>query len=150
MPQSFTCLHCHLVFSTKNRDPMITTDLEPRLYEYIGGTLRSEGGKLLDAGGTADHVHLLVSLSKQVSVSSTLRDIKSNSSGWIHKTFPDRLDFAWQAGYGAFAVSHSGLLEVGRYIHGQEEHHRMVSFKEEFIRLLEEHKIEFDERYLWE
>jgi putative transposase len=97
-----------------------------------------------------DHVHLLVSLSKQASISSTLRDVKSNSSGWVHKTFPDQGQFAWQAGYGAFAVSYSNLNDVKRYIAVQAEHHRAKSFKEEFIEFLDKHDVEYNEKYLWE
>ena len=149
MPHSFTSLNHHVVFSTRNRTPGITPVLQPRLYQYIAGILRADGNKLLASGGTVDHVHLLVSLSKQVSVSSALREIKSNSSGWVHKTFPDRGDFAWQSGYGAFAVSYSSLEGVRRYIDRRADHHRRLSFREEFIGLLGEHHIEFDERYLW-
>ena len=150
MPQSFACLHCHVIFSTKNRASLITPDLQSRLYEYIAGILRGRDSRLLLAGGTTDHVHLLVSLSKEVAVSSALRDIKSNSSGWVHKTFPERTNFAWQAGYGAFTVSYSGLDELRGYILRQEDHHRKRSFKEEFVGFLEKHEIEYDERYLWD
>ena len=94
MPQSYTALNYHVVFSTKNREPWITADLQPRLYEYLGGILRAEGGALLAAGGTAEHVHLLVSLSKETAVADALRVVKTNSSKWIHETFPDRSGFA--------------------------------------------------------
>ncbi len=150
MPQSFTSLHVHVVFSTKNRAPLITPDLQPRLYEYLGGILRSQGCRLLAAGGTPDHVHLLVSLSKQMSVSEAVRLIKSNASKWVHETFPERRDFAWQAGYGAFSVSFSNLERVKHYLAHQAEHHRTRTFQEEFVALLRRHRIEFDERYLWD
>ncbi len=150
MPQSFVSLHYHLIFSTKNRLPSITPDIESRLYEYIGGIVRAQDGCLLAAGGIPDHVHLLVGLSKQVAVSDALRDIKANSSGWVHDTFPHKADFAWQAGYGAFTVSYSSMDSVKRYIADQAEHHRTRSFKEEFIAFLERHGIEYDERYIWE
>jgi REP element-mobilizing transposase RayT len=150
MPQSFTVLHCHIVFSTKNRTPRITADLQPRLYEYLGGILRAENSPLLAVGGMPDHVHLLVSLSKQKSVSDTLRVLKANSSKWVHETFPGMGDFAWQAGYGAFAVSCSNLEKVERYIANQAAHHRTMSFQEEFVALLQRHEIEFEERHLWE
>ncbi len=150
MPQSFTCLHYHLIFSTKNRVPAISPDLEPRLYDYIGGILRSEKSTFLAAGGMPDHVHLLCSLSKELAVAEALRLIKANSSKWIHETFPQHGGFAWQAGYGAFAVSYSHLDSVRRYIAGQVEHHRGTTFQEEFLAFLRKHHIEFDERYLWE
>ena len=150
MPQSFTCLHYDLVFSTKNRLPTITADLQPRLYEYIGGILRSESSTLVAAGGMPDHVHLLCFLNKELAVSSALRLIKANSAKWIHETFPQHRSFAWQAGYGAFAVSYSHLGRLERYIAGQIEHHRRMTFQDEFIALLRRHRLPFDERYLWD
>jgi len=150
MPQSFTSLHYHFIFSTKNRAPMITADVQPRLFEYIGGILRSHKSVLLAAGGIADHVHLLVRLSKELAVSEALRLIKANSSGWIHDTFPEQRAFAWQAGYAAFTVSYSNLGPVKRYLAGQAEHHRERTFQEEFLAFLQRHGIEYDERYLWD
>jgi REP element-mobilizing transposase RayT len=148
VPQSFTCLHYHLIFSTKNRVPLITSDWQPRLFEYLGGILRAEEGCLVAAGGMPDHIHLLARLSKQVSVSDALRVVKANSSKWVNETFPERRDFAWQAGYGAFAVSYSSLGAVKRYLANQAEHHRQRTFQEEFLEFLRRHDIEFDERYL--
>ena len=150
MPQSFTCLHYHLVFSTKNRVPAITADLQGRLYEYIGGIVRSEKGILLAAGGMPDHIHLLCSLSKEVAVAAALRVIKANSSGWVHQEFPQYRSFAWQAGYGAFTVSYSHLDRVKQYIARQPQHHRRTTFQEEFVAFLRKHGIEYDERYLWD
>jgi REP element-mobilizing transposase RayT len=150
MPQSFACLHYHLIFSTKDRRPLITPDLQPRLYEYIGGILRDTESALLAAGGMPDHVHLLVRLDKQLSISDALRVIKTNSSKWVHETFPEHAAFAWQSGYAAFTVSLSGLPEVKAYLAGQAEHHRMRSFQEEFIAFLKKHGLEYDEKYLWE
>ena len=95
MPQSLACLHCHLIFSTKNREPLIDAELQPRLYAYIGGILRDNKCSLIGAGGMPDHVHLLVSLARDLSVSQTLQVIKSNSSGWVHKTFPNLREFWW-------------------------------------------------------
>ena len=150
MPQSFACLHHHLIFSTKNRAPLITADLQPRLFEYIGGILRSQGSSLVGAGGMPDHVHLLVSLDRQVSIAETLRVVKANSSRWVHETFPALSGFAWQAGYGAFAVSYSHLERVKAYLSRQAEHHRLVTFQEEFIAFLVRHGIEYDERHIWD
>src|SRR3954471_5060276 len=99
MPQSFACLHYHLIFSTRNRVPGLDTELLPRLSQYIGGILRAEGCALLAAGGMPDHVHLLASLTRDASVSDTLRSIKTNSSRWIHQNDPERIGFAWQSGY---------------------------------------------------
>lgn len=150
MPQSFACLNCHIVFSTKNRKTWILPELSARLYEYLGGTIRGIGGSLLAAGGTPDHVHLLVSLGKTNSIADFVRDVKSNSSKWIHETFPKMAHFGWQNGYGAFAVSYSNLGEVKRYIASQEEHHRVRSFQEEFLAFLKRHNMKYDERYVWD
>ena len=97
-----------------------------------------------------DHVHLLVSLTRQSSVAEIARLVKANSSGWVHDTFPDLRGFAWQAGYGAFSVSSSSLAVVKHYIARQEEHHRTRTFQDEFVGFLKRHNIEFDERYRWE
>jgi REP element-mobilizing transposase RayT len=150
MPQSFASLHHHLIFSTRHRAPILDGDLLPRLYQYIGGILRAEGCMLVAAGGTADHIHLLASLTRETSVAETLRVIKTNSSKWIHESDPARSGFAWQSGYGAFAVSYSHLERVKAYLAGQAEHHRTMTFQEEFRAFLERHHIAFDERYLWD
>lgn len=150
MPQSFASLHVHIIFSTKNREPTMTPDFQTRLYEYIGGILRAEGARLLAAGGMPDHVHLLVSLTREQSLAEAARQIKANSSKWIHETFPDKRSFAWQAGYGAFSVSYSNIDSVKQYIARQPEHHRRRTFQDEFIEFLERHGIEYDPRYIWE
>jgi REP element-mobilizing transposase RayT len=150
MPRSFASLHHHLILSTRHRAPILDGDLLPRLYQYIGGILRAGGGVLVAAGGTADHVHLLASLSRETAVAEVLRVIKTNSSKWIHELDPARGGFAWQSGYGAFAVSYSHLERVKAYLAGQAEHHRTMTFQEEFRAFLERHHIEFDERYLWD
>ena len=105
MPQSFASLHVHIVFATKRRAPLIAEKFQSRLYDYLGGIARAHGCSLIAAGGVRDHIHLLISLSKEVSVAALVRMLKANSSKWIHETFPQTRDFAWQAGYGAFAVS---------------------------------------------
>ena len=150
MPQSFVSLPVHIVFSTKNRKPLIRDEIQTRLYEYVGGTLRAQKCKLVAAGGMPDHVHLLVLLSKQVALADLLREMKSASSKWIHDTSPILGEFAWQAGYGAFGLSHSNLPNVTRYIANQAKHHDARSYQDEFLALLKKHEIEFDERYLWE
>ena len=150
MPSSYTCLRYHLIWSTKHRQPLISEDIRDRLFQYIGGIIRDDGGKLLAAGGMPDHVHLLADIGKQQSVVDAVRDIKANSSGWIHKTFPQYQSFAWQTGYGAFTVSYSSVEAVKNYIANQAEHHRQRTFQEEFVEFLQRHGIEYDERYLWE
>ncbi len=148
MSQSFTNLIYHIVFSTKNRQPLIIGEIKPRLYEYIGGILRNKGGIALEIGGMNDHLHVLAKLRPDDSLSNVLRDLKANSSGWLHKVFPELKDFSWQNGYGAFTVSASQIEVVRRYIANQEKHHTKFTFRDEFIKLLRANKIEFDEKYL--
>jgi REP element-mobilizing transposase RayT len=148
MANTFTNLLVHTVFSTKHRVPFLQEPLRERLYEYVGGILRKEGDILLEIGGIPDHVHLLVRLKADRSVSTMIREIKSSSSKWVHQTFPESQSFAWQTGYGAFSVSESRAAAVRRYIRGQAEHHMRLSFKDELIGLLRKHRIAFDERYL--
>lgn len=150
MPSTFLSLHYHLVFSTKHRFPCVSPHLSPRLYAYLGGIVRTEGGQLLTVGGMPDHVHLLVRLGSARSLADVLRAIKAGSSKWVHETFPPASDFGWQTGYGAFTVSPSNLDVVRQYIEQQEVHHRSRSFQDEFRGLLVEHRVEFDERYLWD
>src|SRR4051794_35810060 len=150
MPQSFVSLNYHLIFGTKGREPILADAIRPRLFEYVGGILHSRRSKLIAAGGMPDHTHWLVSLHQQTSLADTLREIKASSSRWIHEQFPGMGHFAWQSGYGAFAVSYSNLATVDAYIRGQAEHHRTVSFQEEFIAFLKRHDMEFVERYLWD
>ena len=150
MAGTYTNLLCHIIFSTKDREPRIESKLAPDLYAYIGGTVRNEGGRLIEAGGTTDHVHLLALLPPAVSVSDMLRKIKANSSNWMNEDNQQAPPFAWQAGYGAFAVSESAKNDVIAYIANQDEHHRHRSFKEEFLDFLRKHNVEYDERYIWE
>jgi REP element-mobilizing transposase RayT len=150
MPQSLTCLYYHLIFSTKNREPLLADALRPRLYEYVGGILRAEKAVLVAAGGMPDHVHWLAALHQETSISEALRLIKANSSKWIHETFPDLIGFSWQTGYGAFSVSFSRLPDVKHYIAAQAEHHRTTTFQEEFLLFLKRHEVSYNERYLWD
>jgi putative transposase len=149
MAKSYTNLLYHIVFSTRERWPLITTERRPRLYEYLGGAIRSEGGISLASGGIEDHLHLLAKLRPDKSLSDLLRTLKANSCGWMHDVFPDAKDFYWQNGYGAFTVSASQTPAVSNYIANQEWHHKNRSFRDEFIDLLRVNAIEFDEKYLW-
>ena len=149
MPKSYTNLLYHIVFSTRDRRPIITAQRRPRLYDYIGGIIREIGGISLAIGGVEDHLHLLAKLRPDKALSNLLRDLKANSSGWMHSVFPDARDFYWQKGYGAFTVSASQVPVVSRYIANQERHHRKRSFRDEFVGMLRANEIEFDERYLW-
>ena len=149
MSHTYTNLLYHVVFSTKERRPFIDADLKPRLHGYLGGIATDIDCVPLLIGGVADHVHLLLKIPPKLAVSEVLRLLKCNSSGWVHKEYPQRRAFSWQEGYGAFTVSSSKKPDVETYIANQEEHHRRRSFQEEFLTLLEKHEIEFDPETIW-
>ncbi|HEY3378085.1 MAG TPA: transposase [Armatimonadota bacterium] len=149
MAGSIAALYYHIVFSTKERLPFLTPQIAPRVHEYLGGIIRSQGGISLGIGGMPDHVYVLASLNKNAAVSASIGDFKCNATGWIHDTFPDLQHFAWQEGYGAFFVSVSGLERVKAYIARQEMHHHTVTFQDEFVEFLRRHGIAYDERYIW-
>ena len=148
MSQSFTNLLYHLIFSTKERLPLIKPDYEVRLYDYIGGIIRGVGGISLGIGGAADHIHVLTKLRPDKALSDVLRDLKANATGWMHDVFPNVRDFSWQRGYGAFTVSQSNVAGVQQNFAEQKEHHKRVSFRDEFILFLEANQIEFDPRFI--
>ena len=148
MSQSFTNLLYHLIFSTKDRRPIITLDYQPRLYDYIGGIIREVGGTSLGINGIEDHVHLVTKLRPDKALSDVLRVLKCNASGWMHDVFPSLAEFSWQRGYAAFTVSQSNVEDVRRYVAGQKEHHEKISFRDEFIGFLKENHIEYDERFV--
>ena len=147
---SYVSSYFHCVFSTKDRRPLITAALRERLWPYLGGIARENKMKALAIGGVADHVHLLLSLPATMPIAKAMQLIKGGSSKWVHETFPDQRLFAWQTKYGAFSTSVSQLDGIINYIETQEEHHRKMSFQEEFLALLKKHRIEYDDRYLWE
>jgi len=140
-------LHC--VFSTKNRTPLIDAEWRPRLHAYLGGIARENGCKAIAVGGVADHVHLLLSLSSTMAIAKSMQLIKGGSSLWVHEQLPQVRGFAWQEGYGAFSIGVSQVDVTVAYIEGQEEHHRTVSFQDEFRAFLKRHGIAWDEKYAW-
>jgi len=148
MPHTYTNLLTHIIFSTKDRAPVIGTELRPRLHAYMGGVVRELGATPLIINGVADHIHLLVGLPPVLSISEMLRVLKTNSSRWVHVEMSQRA-FGWQSGYGAFSVSQSNMTAVSQYIAQQEEHHRKISFQAEYVAFLQKHGIDYDERYLW-
>jgi putative transposase len=150
MARTYTQLLNHIVFSTKDRAPLLTPDLRIRLFPYMAGIIRNLDGVALAINGPADHVHLLVSLPATVAPSDIVGKLKANSSKWVHETFPEHYAFRWQTGYSAFSVSASQKQAVIDYIAGQEEHHRVVSFKDELSAFLKRHEIDYDDRYVFE
>ena len=150
MPSTYTNLLYHVVFSTKQRTPLISNEFQEELYRYIGGIVRAEGGVQFEIGGTSDHIHILAKFKPAISVSEMLAKIKANSSKWANEHKMKLRKFGWQEGYAAFSVSESQVPAVREYIRNQEEHHRTQPYQEEFIALLERHGIEYDPRYLWD
>ena len=149
MSHSYVNALFHCVFSTKGRRPWINDELQQRLWPFLGGIARENKMTGLAIGGVEDHVHLLLSMPATISISKALQLIKGRSSKWVHDTFPQRRDFAWQEGYGAFSIGVSQVEDTQRYIANQTEHHRKMSFQEEFIAILDKHGIEYDPRYVW-
>jgi putative transposase len=141
-------LHYHLIFSTKHRCTWIKESWEARLHTYLGGTLRGLGGVAESIGGDADHVHILASLKAIHCLADIMRELKSSSSHWVHEAIGIN-GFAWQDGYGAFTVGTSELEWIKRYIREQKDHHRKKTFQEEYLELLRQSGVDFDERYLW-
>ena len=150
MPQSLSRLHVHLVFSTKNRDPFITDSIRNTLHAYMATVLRNLGCHPLLINSVEDHIHILFDLARTVAVSKVVEDIKKSSSKWIKEHGKELRNFAWQSGYGAFAVSESNVETVRQYIANQKEHHRVKTFQEEYRQFLERHQIHYDERYVWD
>jgi REP element-mobilizing transposase RayT len=139
----------HVVFSTDGRRALISERVRAKLHAYLGAAINDSFGRVRRVGGTVDHVHILLELHQSHAIADCLRVVKSNSSVWVHETFPRLRDFAWQEGYGAFSVSASAISRVATYVETQEEHHREMTFRDEFIALLDRHGIEYDEKYLW-
>ena len=148
MPQSLARVPVQLVFSTKNRVPVLDSSLDERLYSYMAGILKSEGHTPITVGGYVDHVHLLFALSRTQTISKLVEIVKVGSGRWLQSMGVD--DFHWQVGFGIFGVSEADVPKVVKYILNQKEHHTSLSFKDEYRNLLEEHGIPYDERYLWD
>ena len=148
MGHSYVSTLVHCVFSTMDRRRMISGDLRERLWAFVGGIARKNGMKALAVGGTADHIHVLLSLPATLTVAKAIQLIKGGSSKWVHDMFPEHRHFNWQDGYGAFSISISHVEETVAYIRTQDKHHRRRSFEEEFLAFLKKHGIEYDERYV--
>ena len=149
MAQTLTRLLVHIVFSTKDRRNLIAPAVEPELHAYLGRSCRNRESPALTIGGTENHVHLLISLSKNVALSDLMMMLKKDSSKWI-KTRGDAFrDFHWQEGYGAFSIGESQVGAVTDYLRGQKERHKTVSFEDELVALAERYGVAFDPRYLW-
>ena len=150
MAQSLASLHVHVIFSTKNREALLLENIRSDLHAYMATVLKNVGCATLLINSREEHVHLLFDLGRTVSISTAVEEVKKSSSKWIKPKGASFSKFAWQAGYGAFAVSESNVAEVRAYIANQAEHHRERSFQEEYRSFLDRHGIDYDERYVWD
>jgi REP element-mobilizing transposase RayT len=150
MAQSLSNVILHTVFSTKNRKPWIDTDIEEQLVKYLAGICREIRCPSHKIGGTDDHIHIACTLARTMAISTLLEEIKTSSSKWMKTKGDQYADFAWQNGYGAFSIGQSQLPDLKNYIANQREHHRRVSFQDEYRQILAKYEIEYDERYVWD
>jgi putative transposase len=150
MSQSLARLHVHLVFSTKQRAPLLHENVRDALHRYMAVVLQNIDCPATLINSVEDHVHILFELNRTIALCSAVEDVKKSSSKWLKTQAPALADFSWQAGYGAFAVSASNVDAVRDYIAGQHEHHRKKTFQDEYRAFLERHSITFDERYVWD
>ena len=149
MPQSLVKILVHMVWSTKDRVRMITPEFEPQLFGYISGIITNNGGRMIIAGGDADHMHLLASVGR-IAISELIGDIKRDSSSWIKEQDTRFAQFYWQRGYGAFSIGQSQVPAVSKYIRDQKEHHRTQNYQDEFRALCAKYEVEIDERFCWD
>ena len=150
MPQSLARLHIHLIFSTKNRQPVLHDAVRDSLHRYMATVLQNLDCPPVLINSVPDHVHILFELGRTVAVSNAVEQVKRTSSKWIKTQGTEFARFAWQAGYGAFAVSQSNVTVVRQYIAAQQKHHRKKSFQDEYRAFLQRHNVPFDENYVWD
>ena len=150
MPQSLAQILVHLVFSTKNREALLADDIRDELHAYIGGIVENQKGTLLKTGSVSDHIHLLIAHPRTCAPSELMQEIKTGSSKWLKTKSAHYAQFHWQGGYGIFSVSPSHRPALENYIGNQAEHHREVTFQEEYRHLLQKYGIEYDEGYVWD
>ena len=150
MANTFTQLHIQFVFAVKNRECIIRESWETELYKYISGILREKKHKLLAINGMPDHIHLFVGLNPKQSISDLMQTVKGSSSKWINEKKFTPGKFSWQSGYGAFSYSHSHLDKVVKYILNQKNHHKVSSFREEYLKMLKSFEVEYKEEYLYD
>jgi REP element-mobilizing transposase RayT len=149
MAQSLSKLYVHIVFHVKNDEALICIEDEAELYAYIGGVIKANGSYPIQINGTENHIHILTTMSKNISLAKFVEEIKRNSSRWIKSKGNNYRYFAWQGGYAGYSVSQSKVTIVDTYIKNQKEHHKITILREEYLQFLREHDIEFDEQYIW-
>ncbi len=151
MGQSLVQIYVHLIFSTEQRRPFLEDmAVRDQVHAYLAGICRNLDSPAIIVGGVEDHVHILLRLGKQASVSDVVREVKRDSSKWVKEQARELERFQWQNGYGAFSISPGHVDELRAYIANQEEHHRRESFQDEFRRMCAKYGVEIDERYVWD
>jgi REP element-mobilizing transposase RayT len=150
MPQSLACLNMHLVFSTKHRARLISDNVRPSLHAYMATVLNNYNCHAILLNSVEDHIHILFGLGRTVAISKAVEEVKTSSSKWIKTQGSEFAAFAWQSGYGVFAVESANVPNVREYIEDQREHHRVESFQDEYRRFLKQNMVEYDERYVWD
>jgi REP element-mobilizing transposase RayT len=151
MPQSLAQIYVHLIFSTKEREPLLLDGAFRRqTHTYLAGICKQQDSPAVVIGGVADHLHILCRLGRTIDIATLVREIKRDSSKWIKESDHRLGAFHWQTGYGAFSVSPSHVDALIGYIEAQEEHHRAVSFQDEFRRICQKYGVAIDERYVWD
>lgn len=150
MAQSLSRILLHLVFSTKNREPWLDADLRPRVFAYLAEVGRDMGCEVYRVGGTADHIHMAIQLTRTLAVADCVKKLKATSSAWIKAEGRHHAGFSWQTGYGVFSLGASQLPDLTSYIDRQEEHHRVKGFQEEYREFLKKYSVEYDERHVWD
>ncbi len=150
MANSYTQIHIQYVFVVKFRDGLIHRSWKEELFKYISGIIKFHNHKLLAINGVENHIHILVGMKPTQTISVLAQVIKANSSKWINETKMERFRFEWQAGFGAFSYSKWDVEKIINYIRNQEEHHKKKTFKEEYLKFLEDFEIDFDEKYIFQ
>jgi REP element-mobilizing transposase RayT len=150
MPQSLSSILIHLIFSTKNREPFLTPEIDAELYPYMASILKALKSPALIINGTSDHLHTLFSLSRVATVADVVEEVKTESSKWIKRKGIEFRNFHWQSGYGAFSIGQSQISTVKRYIGRQKQHHRRITFQDEYRKFLQAYDVKYDERYVWD
>lgn len=150
MSQSLSSVLLHIIFSTKNREPFITPQIEAELHPYMATIFRELKSPALALDGAADHIHALCSLSRTTTIANLIEEVKTSSSKWIKTKGRDFRAFQWQRGYGAFSIGQSQVEVVKRYIRNQKEHHQRVTFQDEYRQVLKRYRVDYDERYVWD
>ena len=150
MANTYTQIHLQFVFAVKYRAALISEDWEEDLYKYITGITTQKGHKMLQINGMPDHLHMLVGFRTDETVSNFMKDIKGDSSRWVNKNGVIRSQFNWQNGYGAFSYSKWDVATIIRYIQRQKIHHQSVTLREEYVAILDQHEVDYDEKYLFD